>query len=574
MQGPDLRILQGLNGSLASLGAWEGGAFSLNGAEGGLLRQGHMNETTFLGSTQIEQLLANPQVFENRPVNIYQYQHVYHIPPQDTAANSLFYERIIFALLLLLTVAAVWALAGRKKRRSRKRPSPEKSAALTRSTRSSFQEEARSSELAIPSSALLLTQRNLYQKLASKVGRKLISEGSEEEEEEPVNLEEICHKTDLFRQNFTKIEQIGNGGFGVVYKAISKFEGKLYAIKRVPVSLRVGEDIRKTNVYREVAAMLNLSHHNIVRYITSWAQESKEVLISAPEIDESSEEDIEIENEPSSNDEKKQSGKSENGQRKATSQTRGDKSATIPSHKRRGTESSSRIGADLDSSEVTDRSFCVDLFIQMEYCAGSSLSHRLRHRSLSNSEAFLIFLQILDGLTYLHSQKIIHRDLKPANILLSAEGVIKISDFGLATLNGANKATRKFKKVLVHTREGSVNAKSKRVGTPLYSSPEQMSSENYDEQTDIFSLGIVLFELLANFQTEHERLSAISQLRKSSLPQEFELALPHEAQLIRQFCSLNPKDRPSADTIKSLPCFEAWAEKVAASLKTTRLANN
>jgi len=84
--------------------------------------------------------------------------------------------------------------------------------------------------------------------------------------------------------------------------------------------------------------------------------------------------------------------------------------------------------------------------------------------------------------TYVHERKVLHLDLKPANILLSNESVIKVADFGLARL----------------INQGEANAGSQpKAGTPLYMSPEQVLGAKLDERSDIFSLGVLIYQLLA-----------------------------------------------------------------------------
>jgi len=110
-----------------------------------------------------------------------------------------------------------------------------------------------------------------------------------------------------------------------------------------------------------------------------------------------------------------------------------------------------------------------------------------------------ITAQIGDGLKCLHGMGIVHRDIKPSNILLAAAGVPKIGDFGLAHLPASDL-----------TRSGTV------IGTPKYMSPEQAQGQDVDYRTDIFSLGVVVFEMLTGrtpfgfpAAEDHELLSRI-----------------------------------------------------------------
>ncbi len=122
-----------------------------------------------------------------------------------------------------------------------------------------------------------------------------------------------------------------------------------------------------------------------------------------------------------------------------------------------------------------------DLFIAMAYCPGENLRMRLERGPLPLKEAVNIAEQIAQGLSKAHSMGIIHRDIKPANIMLLPEGTVKIVDFGLA----------KFPRDMGITNTGGV------VGTIPYMSPEQLRGDPLDGRTDIWSLGVTLYEMLA-----------------------------------------------------------------------------
>ncbi|MDM8556954.1 serine/threonine-protein kinase [Desulfococcaceae bacterium HSG7] len=133
--------------------------------------------------------------------------------------------------------------------------------------------------------------------------------------------------------------------------------------------------------------------------------------------------------------------------------------------------------------------------IVMDYVDGKNLLDIMRHTNsaLPVNQTLFIILEICKGLQYAHSRGIIHRDIKPGNILLSYEGEVKISDFGIA---------RKYDVESTGTIVGSHTK-----GTYPYMSPEQLFGENnINQQTDIYSLGVIFYELLAgkklyNFNT-------------------------------------------------------------------------
>jgi len=119
-------------------------------------------------------------------------------------------------------------------------------------------------------------------------------------------------------------------------------------------------------------------------------------------------------------------------------------------------------------------------YLSFEYFEGKSLREFLKHGLPDQEEFKKIFIQILSGLQYAHQQKIIHRDLKPENILIDQNLNIKIADFGLA----------------LSENEVQVTQQESIVGTPGYMSPEQIRGEILDNRTDIFSFGIIAYELL------------------------------------------------------------------------------
>ena len=119
-------------------------------------------------------------------------------------------------------------------------------------------------------------------------------------------------------------------------------------------------------------------------------------------------------------------------------------------------------------------------FIVMEYIDGVSLKQLIKTGKLDLNRALDIYKQVLNGIAFAHLKGVIHRDLKPANILITEDGVAKIGDFGIAKLEGV---------------EGLTKAGTS-LGTPLYSAPEQILGRKVDYRADIYSLGILLFEML------------------------------------------------------------------------------
>jgi eukaryotic-like serine/threonine-protein kinase len=171
-------------------------------------------------------------------------------------------------------------------------------------------------------------------------------------------------------------------------------------------------------------------------------------------------------------------------------------------------------------------------YIAAEYIEGQTLRDRMAAGHLSFDEFISIAVQTAEALTAAHEAGIVHRDIKPENIMLRSDGYVKVLDFGLAKLGesrsliDSREATRK----LVETHPGSV------MGTASYMSPEQARGRDIDYRSDIFSLGIVLYEMLTDrtpFQGETvtEMMAAI--LHTEPVPlRDARPELPKEAQRI------------------------------------------
>jgi len=152
-------------------------------------------------------------------------------------------------------------------------------------------------------------------------------------------------------------------------------------------------------------------------------------------------------------------------------------------------------------------------FIVMEYFAGMDLRARIKARkTLPIRESVDIALQIANALTFAHSQGIVHRDIKPANILVDNRGRVKLTDFGIAAA----------------LDEASITSTGQIIGTPEYMSPEQAAGKEVDGRTDLYSLGIVLHEMVVG-QTPFRNIPKTSILSKLLDPQ-FEIPLIFSAE--------------------------------------------
>ncbi|KAJ8530561.1 hypothetical protein ON010_g14349 [Phytophthora cinnamomi] len=242
--------------------------------------------------------------------------------------------------------------------------------------------------------------------------------------------------------------------------------------------------------------------------------------------------------------------------------------------------SSSRSPGDLGSEE--DSSFNAAekcdhwLYIQMQYCAGRNLADYLAvpTRPMELSRMLKIFVQIASALAHVHSCGLIHRDLKPANIFVAdvERDEIKLGDFGLSRY-AANVNNLNASATLDDSQQGPPSSGGLRetplsmsmwsnmsesnevtagVGTYLYASPEQVAGKKYNAKTDIYSLGMILFELChERFGTTMERYITLRDARDSKFPADLRAAkrCPEILEMLRKLLSHDPSARPTADEV-------------------------
>ena len=175
------------------------------------------------------------------------------------------------------------------------------------------------------------------------------------------------------------------------------------------------------------------------------------------------------------------------------------------------------------------------MFIVMEFVDGQTL--REKKGTISFKQAIDIGIQIADGLAAAHEKGIVHRDVKPENIMIRKDGIAQIMDFGLAKLKGVSRLTK----------EGST------VGTAGYMSPEQVQGQDADHRSDIFSMGVLLYELFTGqlpFKGVHETAVAYEIVNVDPAP----------------MSSVKPEIDPSLDAIV-LGCLEKDVNERTQSVK-------
>jgi serine/threonine protein kinase len=396
------------------------------------------------------------------------------------------------------------------------------------------------------------------------------------------------------------------------------------------------------NVIREIQCLAQLNHENVVRYYNSWlepcwnttgyelgyASNDQFLLMDNPSLDDDSQTNNNYNNDNNTQDwNALQSFNSNHSistegsidsdysewtiDQKSSSfmiSNKGKTSAYFHDESRsKNTRTAYHHGHHHHQRPTMTYQMCMN--IQMELCEPTTLADWIRHRNNSKIKlntvtelkhykvAWDIFQQIAKGLSHVHSQGIIHRDLKPANILHTSEGIFKIGDFGLSrklkTLNGGmdydDAACISNSAVIVQLNndeeesdQGDSNWNdplTSGIGTGSYASPEQLKTQFYGPEADIFSLGMILLELYCSFGSAHERAATFHDCRQGKLPNNLLLGkLKDIGKLILACTHVDRRKRPTALDIVKLDIFneskiaqlrEIEIEKLQVDLKSS-----
>ncbi|GGS30190.1 MULTISPECIES: serine/threonine-protein kinase [Actinokineospora] len=191
--------------------------------------------------------------------------------------------------------------------------------------------------------------------------------------------------------------------------------------------------------------------------------------------------------------------------------------------------------------EVYDTGVAGRPYVVLQLIEGRTLRDRIAEGPLPVAEIRRLGVRLAEALAYVHSEGVIHRDVKPSNILLDADGLPYLADFGVARLTGAERIT----------------ASNQMVGTAAYLAPEQVRGTEVDSRADIYALGLVLLEChtgVPEYQgTDVE--SAVARLhRPPVVPQDLPTDLVH---LLARMTALSPHRRPSAQECASVLAAES-----------------
>ena len=376
-----------------------------------------------------------------------------------------------------------------------------------------------------------------------------------------------------YETDFAELRKLGKGGFGVVVAAINRIDGKQYAVKKIQLSATTPSAYAR--IMREVTTLSRLQHPNVVRYFQAWVESlPTQARIKGGTPSDDGDDGFTVETSSSSaancgedsldHQNLLRPSEASEEEKVVSDDSSGDNSAfTFEKSANAGTRQQSETKTHRGARHNLVTTTHQTLFISMEYCprtlrdlvcpppGGEELDPQLHE-----SDKWRILRQILLGLAHIHSQGILHRDLKPDNIFVGTSGDVKLGDFGLARFTGASNLPEELDELRREEREAElaqhlaaeISENTGVIGTSYYISPEIVQGwASYDDRVDIFSLGVVTFELWHSFATAMERAVLLSDLRENGrMPVEFEAKHPAVAQLVRWLMAPSPAERPHA----------------------------
>ncbi|KAG1764160.1 kinase-like domain-containing protein [Suillus placidus] len=372
-----------------------------------------------------------------------------------------------------------------------------------------------------------------------------------------------------WKEDWEELELLGRGAFGSVVKARNKIDNRIYAVKKI----RLRSDKDDNKLFREVNALSRLSHRFIVRYYTTWVEfnESTSSVMSS--------------NSDTGSDSGTEGGMTsvpQSYERETSDPFKvkledlddyGSNKTSFPSiHFTRPEIKNDNHGEDDEDDEDDDSDGEFGNLFSSEYSTDEdtpkdpiqprTLYIQMRvAEGLSEEEAWRLFYQILDALVHMGSMGILHRDIKLTNIFIDGKGDCKVGDFGLATSSLAAVDPSDLSPSVVH----SDSELTLEVGTKLYIAPEVQSRKRgprNHNKADMYSLGIVFFEMNFSFSTGAERIAVLEDLRKPEVyfPRDWDLHRSSQKQIIAALLRHDPTERPNALELSQSPLLPPRVE--------------
>ncbi|XP_072046144.1 eukaryotic translation initiation factor 2-alpha kinase 1-like [Amphiura filiformis] len=374
-----------------------------------------------------------------------------------------------------------------------------------------------------------------------------------------------------YKTDFEEIEKLAKGGYGSVYKAKNILDQREYAVKKILLKQQRHRPIESAQkILLEVQLLASLDHDNIVGYNAAWIEAEPVCRREMPP------------NDPG--------GTEKSALEVSTTHTEPNLDISYKSRRRRKPTMNKSGQLDLTTRQQQPRTrlavtVTFRLYIQMHLCS-STLAGWLerRNETLTSSpdlfkgvDASLnmqIFEGIMNGVQYIHSKGVMHRDLTPKNIFLDGDNLhVRIGDFGLAKYEEEIEGDRRGKKrrgmrveEVGINRDGTCTSKCSRhtpdVGTLTYAAPEQLSGCDYDSKSDMYSAGIILFELFHPFSTCMEQYKCIELCRNGCIATEVTKRWPKESVMMKKLVAAEGKERPSADEVLQSELFVSKDEMI------------
>ncbi|SOV83294.1 eukaryotic initiation factor 2alpha kinase 1 [Plasmodium sp. gorilla clade G3] len=356
---------------------------------------------------------------------------------------------------------------------------------------------------------------------------------------------EIIEMNSRYYRDFFEEKILGCGGFGYVKKVKNKKFNITYALKIIRLSnskntpqtnnKHINEKDNNSYIMEEAIMIAKLQHENIVRYYDAWVEENVDFFLYKELQNEFKNINIKIKNEKIKSEQiKNEKIKSEQIKNEQIKNEQ-IKNEQIKNEQIKNEQIKNMYIEEIKyfwnhykkskDPNVNDKY----LYILMEYCPGKTLREAIDSGFIYRNEKLIweLIKQILKGISYIHDMKIMHRDIKPSNIFLQiADNILiaKIGDFGLTT----------------RIDDTQINPSA---GTIHYISPEQLNGEPFNEKADIFSLGVVFFEMFHEpFSTSMERSITLSNLLKGIYP-EYMKADNKKFQFLSSLLAINPQER-------------------------------
>jgi serine/threonine protein kinase len=390
--------------------------------------------------------------------------------------------------------------------------------------------------------------------------------------EENVNL---SYSSNTITKNYEVLQTLGKGGFATVFKVKNTSDNREYALKKIQIHSN-GQPFQVfkkefDNVLNEVNILSSLKSENIVGYCNSWI----EVTVKKEKIEREEKAAFDWDEDLNSSCSDASCSvflEEENSCAVNFVDHSVERAPISPSNRSLEISKNRNSKKDLFSKEnMIDSEIFIDntyyqynqienitVYIQMELCKNSLSDYIVKNTMALNSENVKNLLTgkilpLCSAVEYLHNKaKVMHRDLKPANILLDKDGKIKLGDFGLSKklqqkLNKKNiKQDIQNDMCFLNRRRDSHNIHSKNIGTKSYASPEQLNASIYNEKTDIYSLGLIIFELLYSLKTGMERYQKFHELKNDrKLPHNLTSTFPILAEMIMKMTEINVSNRLS-----------------------------